>query len=217
MRFRSPSIALGIASVLALLEVSFAAAAEGPTTSIPRPELPGGVIIPQIPSALELDVSGNPVYTLPTKAALRDQILDDFSDFDHVGLVPGSASPDASQGANAPLHLYSVRLEDPYDLHFVTQFCSPSGACELPLDYNVSTPQVRLVWTFRDQKVEGKFLDYINETNDRGLDVKLNGVALRRNAVSGPLIPIIGKDDYSASYKLGRPCPPSRQRVVSRW
>ena len=130
-----------------------------------------------------------------------------------LGLRPrGADARERSSGRDpepqSAASIVSVGLEDPYDLQDVMEICGTSGACELPLDYNVSTPEVRLVWTFRDSKVEDQFLDYINATNGRGLDVKLNGRVLSRNAITGPLIPFPRMSDYSASYGLGRNCPP---------
>lgn len=162
--------------------------------------------IPRIKSALELDVEENPVYSSATKAALIDQILSGFSDFDQVGIAWDAPAPPANFGGTSsqqPIRLVHVALEDPYTGTDRRQDCTFGKPCTLPLDYNVTTPEVRLVWAYRDEAMRNRFLEYVNESNGRALGLEINGRALVRRPVKG--LPT-RFDDYTATHEIGREC-----------
>lgn len=172
--------------------------------------LPDDIMIRARKSALQIDVEQNPVYTDAAIAALVDQIQTGFSEFDQTGRkvtkkspydfgLPGAIAPTKSQ----PVQLERISLEDPYLRKEVAQVCAATGSCEMPLDYNISIPSVKLVWSFRNASERNRFLGYINESSSRRLDLSINGEVLRRRAVNG----IATRNfDYQASYETGGAC-----------
>ena len=209
------ALILGLLPASLLLSTAGAEAAEplprtatGRTYASAANRLPTDISIYLRKSPLELDVFDNDAYYGTTKEVLSEQIRSGFSDFDHAGRTkPGWNSPPTSIGginlAGGPLRLVHVEVEDPYSGDPSRQTCPLTGSCELPLDYNVSTPAVKLVWSFDSASIKNRFLEYINETGKRALRVTLSGEQLKRRAVTG-----IGTKnfDYLAYYGTGKHC-----------
>lgn len=182
-------------------------ASSGPRATLAN-RLPDDLSIYLRKSALELDVRANDAYYATTKEVLAEQIQSGFSEFDHPGRKkPVFGGQPISIGGislgGGPLRLAHVEVEDPYTGDPARQTCPQFGRCELPLDYNVSTPAVKLVWSFQNATVKNRFLDYINETGSRKLRVSVSGEQLKRKAVTG----IASKNfDYLAYYGTGKHC-----------
>lgn len=167
------------------------------------------IFLPPFADPLILDVRNNDAYSSATEAALVDQILSDFEDFDGPGRVPGSTAPKPVGPPfpiNPALQLEVVTAEDPYAFERIAQDCAPSRDCELPLDYNVTSSQVRLIWSFRDAAVKKRFDDYVDLAGSRSLRVELNGDTLVRRPNFG--LPIRGWE-YSATIATGSNCKPA--------
>lgn len=174
------------------------------------PDIPD-IFFPPFPNALELDVQNNDAYSQATKSILADQIQSDFEEFDGLGKVPGSTAPSPKPTGlppfgTPPLELRVVTVEDPYEFTRVAESCVPLRECELPLDYNVSSSEVRLIWAFRDGTVRNRFIQHVGLSQDRKLVVELNGDPLiRRPAFGFPN----RLTEYSASVETGSNCRPA--------